>query len=109
VVSAGSNYTYVGGLVGGGGSNVFTSFWDTQTSGWMTSAGGEGKTTAEMKTLSTFTSANWDFVYAWGIGNGQTYPYLKPFNGINPADLNYSGTVDFADFAIFASNWLSGD
>jgi hypothetical protein len=61
-----------------------------------------------MKTLSTFTSAGWDFVNAWGIGNGQTYPYLKPFNGFNPADLNYSGTVDFTDFAILAANWLSG-
>jgi hypothetical protein len=62
-----------------------------------------------MKTLSTFTSANWDFVYEWGIGNGQTYPYLKTFNRFNTADLNYSGTVDLADFAIFANNWLSSD
>jgi hypothetical protein len=99
----------VGGLVGGTyGGSVNNSFWDTQTSGRTTSAGGTGKTTAQTKTLSTFTSAGWDFVYAWGIGNGQTYPYLKPFNGINPADIDYSGTVDFADFAILASHWLEG-
>jgi hypothetical protein len=106
-VSGGSKY--VGGFVGGGDGNTISSFWDTETSGWATSAGGEGKTTAEMKTLSTFILAEWDFVEAWGIGNGQTYPYLKPFNGTNPADLNYSGTVDFADFAILAANWLSGE
>jgi hypothetical protein len=100
---------YVGGLVGSGFGNVTYSFWDTQTSGRTTSEGGTGKTTAEMKTLSTFTSAGWDFVDVWGIGNGQTYPYLKQFNGINPADLNYSGTVDFADFAILAANWLSDE
>jgi hypothetical protein len=100
----------VGGLVGGTyGGSAINSFWDTQTSGRTTSAGGTGKTTAQMKTLSTFTSSGWDFVEAWGIGNGQTYPYLKPFNGINPADINYSGMVDFQDFAIFAANWLSGD
>jgi hypothetical protein len=98
----------VGGLVGLNYGSVFSSFWDKQTSGQTTSAGGTGKTTAEMKTLLTFTSAGWDFVDAWGIGNGQTYPYLKPFNGINPADINYSGTVDFVDFAILAANWLEG-
>jgi len=104
-----SGHWDVGGLVGGTyGGSVNNSFWDTQTSGRTTSAGGTGKTTAQTKTLSTFTSAGWDFVYAWGIGNGQTYPYLKPFNGINPADIDYSGTVDFADFAILASHWLEG-
>ena len=99
----------VGGMVGIGDSNIISSFWDTNTSGQTSSAGGTGKTTAEMKTLSTFTSAGWDFVCAWGIGNGQTYPYLKPFNGVNSADLNYDGTVDFTDFAIFAANWLYGE
>ncbi len=36
-------------------------FWDTETSGQDTSDGGTGKTTAEMKTDSTFTDAGWDF------------------------------------------------
>ena len=105
-----SGTSYVGGLLGYNSSgSVNNSFWDTQTSSRTTSEGGTGKTTTEMKMLSTFTSAGWDFADAWGIGNGQTYPYLKPFNGINSADLNYSGTVDFEDFAIFAANWLSGE
>jgi hypothetical protein len=104
-----SGFQYVGGLVGFNGGSVSSSFWDTQTSGQTTSDGGEGKTTVEMKTLSTFTSAGWDFVEVWGIGNDQTYPYLKPLTGFNPADLNYSGTVDMQDFAILAANWLSGE
>lgn len=51
---SGSNY--VGGLVGfnDNGSTVENSFWDTETSGQVSSAGGTGKTTAEMKTESTF-------------------------------------------------------
>jgi hypothetical protein len=100
----------VGGLVGlnSSGSSV-SSFWNTQTSGRMTSAGGTGKTTAQMKILSTFTSAGWDFANVWGIYNGQSYPCLKFLTGFNPVDLNYSGKVDMQDFAIFADNWLAGD
>jgi len=54
---------YVGGLVGSGDPNLVTaSFWDKDTSGWTISAGGTPKTTAEMKTIKTFTEAGWDFV-----------------------------------------------
>jgi hypothetical protein len=45
----------VGGLVGANiNAFVQSSFWDTETSGQSTSDGGAGKTTAEMKTKSTF-------------------------------------------------------
>lgn len=37
-------------------------FWDTETSGLTSSSGGTGKTTAKMKTESTFTGAGWDFI-----------------------------------------------
>ncbi len=111
-----SGTSSVGGLLGAMyNGSVLSSFWDINTSGqtigvgYGSSMGVSGKTTAEMKTLATFTLAEWDFVDTWGIGNGQTYPYLKPLTGFNPADLNYSRTVDFADFAIFATNWLSGE
>jgi hypothetical protein len=106
--------TYVSGLVGYNNGMLTACFWDIQTSGQTNGVGGgtstgvTDKTTAEMKTLSTFTSAGWDFVEAWGIGNGQTSPYLKSFNGINPADINYSGMVDMQDFAILAEHWLEG-
>jgi len=60
-----SGYTYLGGLVGCSGGGTQTScFWDNETSEQTVSsgAGATGKTTAEMKTQSTFTSEGWDFV-----------------------------------------------
>jgi hypothetical protein len=98
----------IGGLIGyNNPESVITAcFWDTQTSGQMTSSAGTGKTTAEMMTLSTFKDEGWDFVNVWGIGNHQTYPYLKKLTGINPADINYSGIVDMEDLAILAENYL---
>ena len=55
------------------------SFWDTQTSGKSWSACGTGKTTAEMKTKTTFTNASWDFCPEgaddiWAIDDGTSYP-----------------------------------
>ncbi|MBN1987900.1 MAG: hypothetical protein JW783_00700, partial [Bacteroidales bacterium] len=56
-----------------------TNFWDTQTTGLSTSGGqAVGKTTAEMKTATTFTSAGWDFTSLWGIGNlNNGYPFFS--------------------------------
>jgi len=88
-----SGTTDVGGLVGvgdnrigrGGGVEVavWTSFWDTQTSGQSTSDGGTGKTTAEMQDPNTFIDADWDFVGApdgpsdiWAEPDGGGYPIL---------------------------------
>jgi probable HAF family extracellular repeat protein len=82
----------VGGLVGyghlGGRAGHYesttTSFWDMEASGQSTSAGGTGKTTAEMQTVSTFLEAGWDFIDEtengvddiWWILEGQDYPRL---------------------------------
>ncbi len=74
-----------GGLVGGNLAAVSSSFWDTQTSGKATSAGGTGKTTAEMQMASTFLAAGWDFVgetangtqNIWWILEGPGYPRLR--------------------------------
>ncbi|MDY0016248.1 MAG: T9SS type A sorting domain-containing protein [Candidatus Delongbacteria bacterium] len=52
--------TLVGGFTGSG-SNSTNCFWDVNTSGRTTSSSGTGLTTAEMKTLSTYTDAGWDF------------------------------------------------
>jgi hypothetical protein len=70
---------YIGGLVGSNSSSTVSNcFWDTVASGRSTSAGGTGKTTAEMKISSTFVNAGWS-VSVWfmdsGINNG--YPYLS--------------------------------
>jgi len=58
-VSGGSDS---GGLVGVlDGGSVELSFWDMDASGMTVSAGGTGKTTAEMKDPATFATAGWDF------------------------------------------------
>jgi len=103
---------YVGGLVGKDFScdwdcsygRTVNSFWDTQTSGQATSAGGTGKTTAEMQTAKTFLEAGWDFVNVWGIGENQTYPYLRKYSA---ADINQDASVNFLDLAVLAENWLT--
>ena len=69
---------YFGGLIGENlGGLVITSFWDIETSEQSTSDGGIGKTTAEMKTNTTFLDAGWD-TEIWNIGDGinDGYPYL---------------------------------
>jgi len=77
--------SYVGGLVGNNYKGSITlSFWDIQTSGKTTSAGGTGKNTAEMQTAATFLDAGWDFMDEtangtediWWILEGQDYPRL---------------------------------
>jgi hypothetical protein len=58
-----------------------------------------------VREMSTFTTAGWDFVEIWDIGENQTYPYLCR----EPAgDLNHDKKVNFVDLAIFASHWLEG-
>jgi hypothetical protein len=79
---------YGGGLAAGNEGTVDNSFWDTQTSGQATSAGGTGKTTVQMKDISTFSSAGWNITavanpgvrnpsYIWNIVDGVTYPFLS--------------------------------
>jgi hypothetical protein len=98
--------SHIGGLVGiHEFGAIERSFWDVETSGQTESCGGTGKMTAEMKTRSTFADAGWDFIEIWGIGENQTYPYLR----FAPAgDFNYDKKVDLFDLAILASHWLEG-
>ena len=66
---------YVGGLLGYNSQGVVrNSFWDIEASGLATSAGGTGKTTAEMKTVSTFSA--WACENVWTIDEGVDYPRL---------------------------------
>jgi hypothetical protein len=79
----------VGGLVGENmRTTVSNSLWDTETSGQATSDGGTGKTTAEMKSIVTFSEATWNIVavanpgtsnltYIWNIVDDKTYPFLS--------------------------------
>jgi hypothetical protein len=66
---------YVGGLVGVSYGETVQCYWDTETSGWTTSAGGEGMTTAQMRQQATYE--DWDFTSTWGIVEGLSYPYLE--------------------------------
>jgi hypothetical protein len=79
--------TLVGGLVGLNGGTISSSYWDKDKSGMNLSAGGEGKTTEEMKQQGTY--ADWDFKDIWSIdgirNNG--YPFLKD-NPPNEPDID---------------------
>jgi hypothetical protein len=91
-----TGYEHIGGLVGMNEDSgpewsfrgtVRNSFWNVETSGQDTSAGGTGKTTAEMKDIATFTDVDWDIIavtrgerntaYTWNIVDGVTYPFLS--------------------------------
>ena len=76
-------------------AHVSSSFWDIETSGQTTSAGGTGKTTEEMQDIATFTDMetegldeSWDIItvanpsarnpsYIWNIIDDETYPFLS--------------------------------
>jgi len=69
-----SGTNYVGGLVGGNSGIITSSYYDKETSGCSDTDRGTPKTTAEMKTQSTFVG--WDFSKYWGIAG--SYPFLIP-------------------------------
>jgi hypothetical protein len=104
----------VGGLIGTNFSHHSSTncFWDIQTSGTSDGvgyilpgpnsiAGVTGKTTTEMKTLATFTSAGWDFVgetangteNIWTICQGVHYPTFTWENHPPTADAGPDQTV----------------
>lgn len=81
--------TDVGGLVGfqGAGTSAITnSYWNTETSGQLTSVGGTGKTTAEMQQIATFSG--WDIAdisdplstSVWVIDEDSDSPKLRQTN-----------------------------
>jgi filamentous hemagglutinin family protein len=72
-VIVGSSYSDVGGLIGKTSlGSVSNSYWDTQTSGWTSSDGGSGRTTAQLQGAlpGGFSSS------VWSTGAG-LYPYLS--------------------------------
>lgn len=82
------NHTYLGG----GPVKVVNSFWDIEASGVTYSACGIGKTTAQMQTKNTFTSAGWDFTTPiWTIYDGHDYPRLWWESFPRPWSLEFAG------------------
>jgi len=106
-----SGNSSLGGLIGSNwGQPVTNCFWDTQTSGQSTSAGGTGKTTAEMKTHATFIDAGWDFMDEttngsndyWGLNQNEngSYPFLEwqGYANVVPPEINLKqGSTNIAD------------
>ncbi len=83
-----------GGLIGylANEINIISSYWDKENSGQTNSAGGEGKTTAEMKNIATYE--NWNFPDTWHIdmvtNDNEGYPSLAWQELIhNPEAVNY--------------------
>jgi hypothetical protein len=111
---------YVGGLVGRSDySIVSNSFWDIETSGQTTSAGGTGKTTAEMKDIATFTDTAtegldepWNITavasgetnpaYTWNIVDDESYPFLTIGK---TGDVNNDGHVNVLDMILIGQYW----
>ena len=76
----------VGGFLGYAGTinqgTVITkSYWDKETSGQTTSAGGEGRTTQEMTSVPRpeNTYVDWNFDTIWDQVDGK-YPWLRGEN-----------------------------
>ncbi len=73
-----------GGLIGAGTYTIvdssiyiFNSFWDTDSTGVLTTKGGMGKTSAELKNPLLFTESPWDStVWFMDAGFNNGYPYL---------------------------------
>lgn len=106
-----------GGLIGSCYGTVTDCFWDTQTSGNTSSENGTGKTTAEMKTLATFTDQTtaglttawdfetnpnddvadddyWDMDLSGTINNGYPYLYWQDGGDVSlPVELAYFNAV----------------
>ena len=70
-----SNGSSTGGLVGGNGSTVNSSYYDKETSEMLTSSGGNGLLTSQMQQKVSYSG--WDFDTIWQIEEGKGYPTLQ--------------------------------
>jgi hypothetical protein len=90
------------------------SFWDIDRSGKSQSSGGEGKTTPQMKTISTYTSAGWDFTNEilhgtndlWRMcTDGADYPRLNWQSAYG--DFACPNGINIEDLSVLVQRWLS--
>ncbi|MFA7056960.1 MAG: PKD domain-containing protein, partial [Candidatus Cloacimonadales bacterium] len=109
----------VGGLIGEEESNtVLNSFWDTQTTEQAFSAGGTGKTTAEMKDINTYLMAGWDFAQETDNGTEDIWVYYNDYPHlswegelisefiVNQRVVSLGNSIDFTNLAIGATDYL---
>ena len=89
VIPATNNARLAGGLVGLTTGTVIASYWDTETSGLQSSAGGDGaiaKTIAELQSPTAPGETPADTYYGWSdtvweFGHSQDYPVLRYVGG----------------------------
>lgn len=115
---------FKGGLLGyQSESGIFeNNFWDTQASGINDGVGNlnpdptgiTNKTTAQMKSRSTFTNAGWDFTGesvngpndVWRMcADGIAYPRFA-YEYFKDGDFDCPEGADLGDFEIFVNQWL---
>ncbi|MBN2487135.1 MAG: hypothetical protein JXB34_14265, partial [Bacteroidales bacterium] len=92
------------------GGTVIDSYWDINTSGTVSSKGGTGKTSAEMKKAGTFP--NWEFASIWhidetaGTPDNGGYPSLA-WQGLAHNPTPVVKCLDATDIAAasFTANW----
>ena len=104
-VTSSSNSSYLSPICEtNNGGDVSNCFWDSEVTDIYNSDEGIGLTTVEMKSLSTFTDAGWDFTNLWWINEGRDYPklYYQPFG-----DLDNDSHVNLTDLAVMAAAWMS--
>ncbi|MHC4460525.1 MAG: GLUG motif-containing protein [Planctomycetota bacterium] len=102
----------IGRVFGSPAPVTTASFWDSQTALPTTgSAGGTGKTTAQMQTESTFTG--WDFVLESGNGTDDVWTINEhvdyPKHVWKLVRFVDSDGVDFKDYSYFANHWMLTD
>ncbi len=120
-----------------GGGSISRSFWDKQTSGRPFGTDGTGLSTLQMKQQASFTGWDFSTIWVicegtnyprllWQIPaadwvcpdgvNTEDLGYLvqrwlesdcDTSNNCGGTDIDVSHTVDFVDFALFASYWLN--
>ncbi|MBK8805142.1 MAG: hypothetical protein IPO21_00260 [Bacteroidales bacterium] len=85
------------------GGVTATNFWDTEVSGKTSGTGATGKTTAEMKTASTFLNAGWDFLGETANGTDDIWVIHPAYNNGYPflvweaPNLTYLGGTVYYD------------
>jgi hypothetical protein len=104
---------------------VSGNFWNTETSGQLTSVGATGLTKTQMRTLLTFTNAAWDFQAEsvngtedlWGINGllNSGYPFLS-WEGLRHRPSPFAGGIGSSEEPFMVSsltqldsvrNWMS--
>jgi len=109
------DHIFFNGLCAVNGGTISNCFWDVETTECPESAGGEGKTTAEMKTLATFAEAGWDFVGEMANGTEDVWRMCADGVGYPRLSWEFAGSGDFAcpdlvrldDLLYLAGRWLA--